>query len=68
MTGKELVAALLRLGFALHHVRGSHHVLRDARGRQVTVPVHVGAVVGPGLLRSILQQAGIAEAALRGVL
>ena len=68
ITGKELVAALGRLGFALHHARGSHHVLRNAAGRHVTVPVHAGAIVGPGLLRRILEQAGIRDDELRGAL
>jgi hypothetical protein len=26
VTGKEVVSALQRLGFELHHVRGSHHL------------------------------------------
>ena len=68
ITGKELVAALGRLGFALHHARGSHHVLRNAAGRHVTVPVHAGAIVGPGLLRRILEQAGIRDDELCGAL
>lgn len=66
VTGKEVVAALLRLGFSLHHVRGSHHVLRNAVGRHVTIPVHAGGIIGPGLLRSILEQAAVEEDDFRG--
>ncbi len=68
VTGKEVLSALLRLGFELHHVRGSHHVLRNPAGRHVTVPVHAGAVIGPGLLRRIFEQAGVTEDAFRGAL
>jgi predicted RNase H-like HicB family nuclease len=33
----------------------------------VTVPLHVGETIGPGLLRSILNQAGITVEELRAV-
>jgi predicted RNase H-like HicB family nuclease len=33
----------------------------------VTVPLHVGETIGPGLLRSILNQAGITVEELRDV-
>jgi predicted RNA binding protein YcfA (HicA-like mRNA interferase family) len=38
-----------------------------AAGR-VTVPLHAGETIGPGLLRSILSQAGITVEELRAVL
>lgn len=60
VTGKDVVRAFGRLGFELHHVRGSHHVLRSAEAkRHVTVPVHAGETIGTGLLKRILEQAGI---------
>jgi len=63
------MAALRRFGFTLHHVRGSHHVLRSADGtKHVTVPAHAGETIGPGLLRSILQQAGVDVEAFREAL
>ena len=68
VTGKDVVSTLLRLGFELHHVRGSHHQLRNADGRHVTVPVHAGGVIGPGLLRRILEQAAVTDDAFRGAL
>jgi predicted RNA binding protein YcfA (HicA-like mRNA interferase family) len=67
VTGKEVLSALLRLGFSLHHVRGSHHVLRNG-ARHVTVPVHAGGIIGPGLLRRIFEQAGVSEDDFRGAL
>jgi predicted RNA binding protein YcfA (HicA-like mRNA interferase family) len=34
----------------------------------VTVPLHAGETIGPGLLRSILSQAGVSADDLRAVL
>jgi len=57
-SGKDLLAALLRAGFALTHVRGSHHYFRKARsGKLVVVPVHGNQTVPLGTLKSILRQA-----------
>jgi predicted RNA binding protein YcfA (HicA-like mRNA interferase family) len=56
---------LCRLGFQLHHVTGSDHVLRSALGRQMTEPVHAGGVIGPGLLKRITEQAGVTVQQLR---
>jgi len=58
-TGREVVKAMQKLGFELHHVKGSHHVLRHADGRRAVVPVHAGEDIGPGLLRSILRDCNI---------
>jgi predicted RNA binding protein YcfA (HicA-like mRNA interferase family) len=49
--------------------RGSHAQLKHpSRGGRVTVPLHRGETIGPGLLRSILNQAGITVDELRSVL
>ena len=55
-TGKQLVAALQRLGFQAVRIRGSHHFLRSADGRRTVVPVHAGETIGPGLLAAILRE------------
>lgn len=57
ITGAELVRALVRAGFVVVRVRGSHHYLRRPGGRLVTVPVHSGETIGPRLLGYILEQA-----------
>ena len=68
LTGGELVRALQRLGWAIVVQRGSHLQLRHPdRGGRVTVPVHAGRVLGPGLLQAILKQAGIGVDELREV-
>ena len=53
-SGKELVAALGRIGFEVIRIRGSHHYLRHTDGRATVVPVHAGETVGPGLMTKIL--------------
>jgi predicted RNA binding protein YcfA (HicA-like mRNA interferase family) len=58
-TGQELIRVLLRNGFQVVRIKGSHHRLRHADGRVTTVPVHRGEVIGPGLVRKILRDAKI---------
>ena len=55
LKGKELVRLLERFGFEVVRTRGSHVFLRHSDGRVTTVPVHSGEIIGPGLLRTILQ-------------
>ena len=55
ITGKELIRALGKAGFAVVRVQGSHHRLRHADARVTTVPVHAGETIGSGLLAQILR-------------
>ena len=55
LTGKEVIAALQRVGFEVARVKGSHHFLRHPDGRVTVVPVHAGEIIGPGLLAKILR-------------
>lgn len=60
VSGKDLVAALIRAGFTLVNVRGSHHYLELPAGSAlVTVPVHGKRILKPKTLKSILEQAGL---------
>ena len=54
LTGKDLIAALRKVGFEVIRVRGSHHFLRHSDGRATVVPAHSGETIGPGLLNKIL--------------
>lgn len=65
VTGRQLIAALQRLGFQEIRVRGSHHYLRHVDGRTTVVPVHAGETIGRGLLSKILRDAEIGKAALK---
>lgn len=53
--GRNLVAALKKVGFEVVRVKGSHHFLRHPDGRTTVVPVHAGETIGPGLLSKILR-------------
>jgi predicted RNA binding protein YcfA (HicA-like mRNA interferase family) len=58
--GRRVVRALMRAGFVIDRVGGSHHVmvLPADPTRTVTVPVHGGRDLKPGTLRSIIRRAG----------
>jgi predicted RNA binding protein YcfA (HicA-like mRNA interferase family) len=69
ITGRELVRALGKLGWEVVAQKGPHAQLKHpGRGGRVTVPLHSGETIGPGLLRSILNQAGVTVDDLRRVL
>ncbi len=53
--GRQLIAALQRLGFRVSRIKGSHHILQHADGRRTVVPVHAGETIGPGLFNAILR-------------
>lgn len=69
VSGKDVVAALRRLGYNLDNVRGSHHYLRHPdRGGLVSVPVHGTTVLTPTTPKSVLDQADLTEDELREAL
>lgn len=59
---KEVVRALLRAGFYVHHQTGSHARLLHATRPElrVTIPVH-SKDLPPSLLKRILKQASLTE-------
>jgi predicted RNA binding protein YcfA (HicA-like mRNA interferase family) len=61
---KQVVAALLRAGFYVHHQRGSHaRLLHPGRPElRVTVPIHNRDIPPSFLKHRILKQAGLSEA------
>ena len=65
ITAKELLRILKKHGYEIVDQHGSHMHLKNARGVRLTVPVHSGRVIGPGLLLAILRQAGIDADVLR---
>ena len=68
LTGREVIAALERAGFAVGRVRGSHHFLVHSDGRRTVVPVHSGETIGPGLLAQILRDCQITKEDFRTML
>lgn len=59
ISGREVVAALRKLGYELDRQRGSHMILRNPRPpyRRIVVPDH--REVAKGTLRSIIREVGI---------
>ena len=60
--GLDVLRALERGGFYVHHTKGSHHSLRhvDKPELRVVVPVH-RKDLAPGTLRSIIKQCQLTE-------
>ncbi|HEX4303804.1 MAG TPA: type II toxin-antitoxin system HicA family toxin [Rhizomicrobium sp.] len=61
VSGKRVVQALQKAGFALVRVSGSHHLLAmpGNPARAVVVPVHGNHDLKSGTLRSIVRQSGL---------
>lgn len=59
VSGREIIAALARIGYLKDRQKGSHIVLRQSKEphRRVVVPDHVE--VAKGTLRAIIKQVGL---------
>lgn len=68
LTGKDVVAVLVRAGFDIVRVKGSHHFLRHPDGRTTVVAVHAGETIGPGLLSKILRDCELTREGFRALL
>lgn len=68
LTGRRLVAALKKAGFAVIRIKGSHHYLQHSDGRTTIVPVHAGETIGPGLLAKVLRDCDLNRDQLRNLL
>jgi predicted RNA binding protein YcfA (HicA-like mRNA interferase family) len=66
---KEVIKALERTGFFIHHQTGSHVAMRHPEDKmlRVTVPLH-SRDIKIGTLRSILKQAGLTVEEFKGLL
>ena len=65
LTGKQLLAALGRLGFEVMRTRGSHHFLKHSDGRSTVVPVHSGESIGRGLMAKVLRDTEVTRDQLK---
>lgn len=69
VSGREVVAALLRAGFVVDRQTGSHVVLvHQTKQRTAAVPVHGGRDVPSGTLHRVLKQAGLTLEEFRALL
>ena len=59
--GDAVVRALKKAGFEVVRIKGSHHVMEhtDDPARRTVVPVHAGKDIKRGLLRKIIDDAGL---------
>ncbi|MFQ5957117.1 MAG: type II toxin-antitoxin system HicA family toxin [Candidatus Brocadiales bacterium] len=66
---KEVIKALERGGFFIHHQTGSHVAMRHQEDKtiRVTVPLH-SKDIKVGTLNSILKQAGLTTEEFKGLL
>jgi predicted RNA binding protein YcfA (HicA-like mRNA interferase family) len=59
LKARELLTVLQRLGFVIHHQRGSHVQLKHTDGRRITIPMHVAKEIRRGTLRAIITDLGL---------
>ncbi len=69
ITARELLQALRRAGWEEERQVGSHvRLSHPTKPGLVTVPRHAGAIIKPGTLKSVLQQADLTADQLRELL
>lgn len=68
VTGKEVIAALRKIGFDVVRIKGSHHFLKHPDGRATVVAVHAGETIGPGLMNKILRDCEITREEFQSLL
>ena len=61
LRGDAVVRALKKAGFDVLRIKGSHHIMEHADDptRRTVVPVHAGEDIKRGLLRKIIDDAGL---------
>jgi predicted RNA binding protein YcfA (HicA-like mRNA interferase family) len=59
VSGKQVIKALGKTGFYIHHQKGSHVTFRKEEYHQVRVVVPIHEVVKKGTLRIIIKDAGL---------
>lgn len=58
--GQKLIKILLKQGFVLNRINGSHHILIHKEKRlTVSIPVHKGKTLGKGITLAVIKDAGL---------
>jgi predicted RNA binding protein YcfA (HicA-like mRNA interferase family) len=65
LSGKDIVKALGKGGWDLERITRSHHIMRHADGRHVSIPVHGARPLPAGTLAAICRQVGRTASELR---
>ena len=60
-TGKELVRFLLKNGWSLDRINGSHHILEKPGFKEISIPVHGNRDIQDHFAKKLLKQAGLKE-------
>ena len=58
MNGKELIRLMIKDGWVLDRISGSHHIMIKEGKRAVPIPVHGSKDLPKGLINAILKQTG----------
>lgn len=61
ISGKRLIKILQKFGYEVDYIHGSHHVLRNSKGKRVTVPVHGSKEIPTGTVLGILSDINITK-------
>ena len=65
VTGKDFAKALLKNGWVLDHVRGSHnYYTKDGESVIVCFPIHVGKTLKIGTQQKLMKDTGLVDADL----
>ena len=65
LSASEIIRVLEKCGFVFTRQTGSHKIYKNSEGKRVTVPFHVGRILHPKLLKSILNEAGLSVEELK---
>jgi predicted RNA binding protein YcfA (HicA-like mRNA interferase family) len=61
MGPNKLVKILEKEGFKVIRQKGSHVIMINSKKNRIVIPVHPGKDIKPGLIRTILNEAGISR-------
>lgn len=59
LSGRGIIRALVRAGWVVDRIRGSHDVLVSPDGRRGVVPVHGAVTLPVGTIEGIIDQTGL---------
>ena len=59
-SGEKHLTAFRRAGWTINHIEGSHYVLvKEGSNIHLSIPVHRGKDLGVGLLKKLIEKAGL---------
>lgn len=59
-SGEKHVAAFKKAGWTVNHIEGSHYIMvKEGSNVHLSIPVHSGKDLGIGLLKKLMEKAGL---------